>query len=158
MEPHFMNHRNNSHWTNECPISRLGPRSSVSNSSNIRSKLTPNKNWRPYPTGNKYKVSAPSRYQRPYRRENTRIPSGRLSPDLKMKQMLQSQRPPGRVVTLPSTDKEVNFVLNDFESNLIINDMKNILIEVLTPSWKVGQKFKLMLRINTLQLRRNLHQ
>jgi len=36
--------------------------------------------------------------------------------------MLPGQRTPGRVVTLPPTDKEVNFVLNDFESNLIIND------------------------------------
>ena len=54
-EPYCMNHRNNSHWTNECPMSRLGPRSNVSNSSNMRSQLTPNKNWRPYPTGDKYK-------------------------------------------------------------------------------------------------------
>ena len=118
-----MNHRNNSHWTNdECPMSCLGPRSNVSNSSNIRNQLTPNKNRRPYSTGDKYKGPVQSRYQRPYRRENTRIPSGTLSPDLKTKQMLPTQQPPGRVVTLPPTDKEVNFVLNDFESNLIIND------------------------------------
>jgi len=88
-EPYCINH-----WTNDdCPMSRLGPKPGVSNFRNYRSQQAPSSNRRPYPTIDRYRRTDSTRNQRPYRREDCKLPVGTMSQSLKIKPPLQSQRP-----------------------------------------------------------------
>ena len=70
-EPYCINHRNHSHWTNERPMSSLGPKPVTSNFRNYRSPQAPISNWRPYPKIDRYRRTDPTKNPRPYRQQTT---------------------------------------------------------------------------------------
>ena len=120
--PYCTYHKNNSHWTSECPVSAYGRRPAPSNFQMRRSSQTPNNTWRRDSSTYNNPVQRDIRPPRPVFDRRSSSPRSDTSSTSKLRSAVRTPRPTTPSPAPVTQKEELNFMLNNFEENLIMNE------------------------------------